>query len=251
MKYDKGTFTIIPNRELLRGQDPQTQVLYMWLCSYADDKGVCFPSFSRLAKDCGIGRMTVIRRIQKLEDIGLLVKTNRTKDSSKISNEYQLVVSERDYHSTTVVLPTSHSETTLVSEVDIELYPLNSNQLTQPTELKGRATAPPKRSDPKRTNATYNPLGAELIRAFEPINPAAKRFYANTTQREACDDLLDAYGLEKTKQVIAILPKTNLMKYAPTITTPLQLRDKWAQLEAHVRKKQVELVAKKSSIAFS
>ena len=119
------------------------------------------------------------------------------------------------------------------------------------TDITCEAHASQKCSDPKRTNTTYNPLGAELIKAFESLNPAAKRFYANITQREACDDLLEAYGLEKTKRVINLLEKTNRMRYMPTITTPLQLREKWAQLESHVKRRQEEFVERKSNIAFT
>jgi hypothetical protein len=41
------------------------------------------------------------------------------------------------------------------------------------------------------------------------------------------------------------------MQYVPTITTPIQLEDKWAALEAAMIKKKSEFISKKSSIAFS
>src|SRR3990167_701531 len=48
----------------------------------------------------------------------------------------------------------------------------------------------------------FNPLGGELIKSFEKINPAVKRMYGNTTQRKACDDLIETYGFERVKKVI-------------------------------------------------
>jgi hypothetical protein len=39
------------------------------------------------------------------------------------------------------------------------------------------------------------------------------------------------------EEIINILPITNTKKYAPTITTPLQLEDKLGQLVAFTKKK--------------
>lgn len=76
----------------------------------------------------------------------------------------------------------------------------------------------------------------EIIHLFEQVNPSCKRYYNNTSQRAACQRLLDLYGFEQIARVIKILPKTNEMKYAPTITTPCQLEDKYKALEAFCKK---------------
>ncbi len=74
---------------------------------------------------------------------------------------------------------------------------------------------------------------SELIDSFKVVNPTAfKRWFGNKTQRAASQDLLDNYSLEQIKRVIKVLPQTNKKQYYPTITTPLQLRDKWSALEA-------------------
>ncbi|MCK5022780.1 MAG: hypothetical protein KAS04_01270 [Candidatus Aenigmarchaeota archaeon] len=75
-------------------------------------------------------------------------------------------------------------------------------------------------------------LVAELIEAFTVVNPACKEMYGNITQRDACEFLLKEYEYAIVLQVIKLLPKTNLIKFIPTITTPLQLRDNWVRLEA-------------------
>ena len=99
MRYFKGSFTTVPNKEALRGLDPQTQVLFMWICSYADDRGVCWPSVGRLSTDCGMSRRTVFSRLEKLLSIGLIQKKHRLSDTGdKDSNKYRimLVGSARD-----------------------------------------------------------------------------------------------------------------------------------------------------------
>ncbi len=76
---------------------------------------------------------------------------------------------------------------------------------------------------------------AELIKSFEEINPACKRMYGNTTQRKACNDLIETYSFERVKEVIEkTLPKIRGLKFFPIITTPLQLFEKWSALESAV-----------------
>lgn len=80
-----------------------------------------------------------------------------------------------------------------------------------------------------------------LIKSFETLNPASKKFYGNKTQRSACRYLIDTYGLERVIEIVEkTLPKTNGLQFFPTITTPLQLQDKYIQLESAIRKYQSE-----------
>ena len=82
----------------------------------------------------------------------------------------------------------------------------------------------------------YNLLGAEIIKGFELVDPKNKTYYSNTTQRGACDFLIEEYGLQEVLTRILVLPKSNGTPYFPTITTPVQLRDKWVQLEKAVER---------------
>lgn len=85
-----------------------------------------------------------------------------------------------------------------------------------------------------------------VLDMFSLMNPAIKRMYGNTTQRKACRSLIDTYGLERiTKIITETLPKTNGLQYFPTITTPLQLQDKFITLESAIRKYQSEKITSK------
>lgn len=91
--------------------------------------------------------------------------------------------------------------------------------------------------------------GADILKAFESINPMCKKYYGRPPQRQACDDLIKEYGFERVKIVVEkTLPKTNGMQFFPTITTPMQLRDKWMQLESAIRKHQDKINSKKMLI---
>lgn len=90
MKYEKGNFITVPNKSELKKLDAQSQVLFMWLCSFTDEKGQCYPSVKRLAECCGLSRKTIIERVKVLIDKGFLTKSYRFSDNSQQSNLYQI-----------------------------------------------------------------------------------------------------------------------------------------------------------------
>lgn len=82
-----------------------------------------------------------------------------------------------------------------------------------------------------------------LLKLFEPINPNYTELFANTTQRNALLWLLEKHGLEKVTDVLRALPEIMYKhpdkKFAPTITTPVQLKNKLANLVAFVKQRGV------------
>jgi DNA-binding Lrp family transcriptional regulator len=95
MRYRKGTFITVPNKDFLIGLDPQSQVLYMWLQSFANDNGECYPAIDTLADCCGMSRDTVIRRLEKLTEMGLITKQNQYIDNKQTTNLYTLELVDR------------------------------------------------------------------------------------------------------------------------------------------------------------
>lgn len=94
----------------------------------------------------------------------------------------------------------------------------------------------------------FTTLGAEVIKLFESINPACKNYYSRAPQRQAADDLIGERGFDKVKTVIQnTLPKTNSIEFFPTITTPIQLREKWTMLESAVQRYKSKAITKKQS----
>lgn len=99
-----------------------------------------------------------------------------------------------------------------------------------------------------RGSKKYNPLGGEIIKAFIEIDPKNKSYYANKTQRSACDFLLEEYGLDEVLNRLKILPQLNKMPYFPTIHTPYDLKEKWKKLEEAVQREQFKLKAKERKV---
>jgi hypothetical protein len=87
-------------------------------------------------------------------------------------------------------------------------------------------------------NSGKNPQVNGFIDLFKDINPSYSKLFANKTQRGCAERLLKTHGLEKLEKLVKMLPKINQDKYAPVITTPLQLEDKFGQLIAYGQKKQ-------------
>jgi hypothetical protein len=134
----------------------------------------------------------------------------------------------------------------------LEVYKKEIKRLSSgiPTVATGKDRLGEDRED-KETTETSSVEISSLIKSFEKINPASKKFYGNKTQREACQSLIETYGFERVTTVIEkTLPKTNGMEFFPTITTPLQLMDKWSSLESQIKKHQSKKINTTSLVAF-
>lgn len=106
------------------------------------------------------------------------------------------------------------------------------SHLTKPNLTKPNLTKP---SD--GTDDFYEKINI-IIESFAKFNPACKKMYGNTTQRGACLELIESYSFEEVMSCVEnVIPITNRQSYFPTITTPVQLRDKWISLKSAVAKK--------------
>ena len=90
---------------------------------------------------------------------------------------------------------------------------------------------------------------SEIIKEFENVNPACKRMYGNTTQRQAVTDLIDTYTYDKVVNVIRFLPKSNNVCFWKA-TTPKQLWDNWANIQSEITSKFNKEATKKNNVAF-
>lgn len=95
MRYEKGSFIVIPNKQHLRGLEPLVQTVFFWLCTYADELGMCYPSRTTLAKDCGVSIRSLDRALEKLEEKDLLIKELRKKGKTEnLTNMYYITIPE-------------------------------------------------------------------------------------------------------------------------------------------------------------
>lgn len=237
MKYEKGSFITVPNINYLQGHKGNLQALFMWICKYADKDGRCFPSRKQLSKDLLVTKQTIDTYISKLCDLGLIEKTSRFRDGRQTTNLYQILIKDSE---------SGQKNNTGGDE--------KSNHIPDKKDARD-ITKPSKEVNPPNKETSQKEVSEEvlvnkIIKLFKDVNPSYLKFFRNKTQREAIKELIRIHGIEQIERVINILPKTNSIQYLPVITTPIQLFDKWASLEAGLKKKSLEINKKKSSIGF-
>lgn len=123
MKYKKGTFVVIPNKQHLKGKPSEMQSIYFWLCEHADDTGGCFPTKDTISDDAGCSHNTTDKYLKQLEDEGFLRITNRRKKGSKefTSNHYQVLILT---HPPKVVSPSTNTGGTGSTKTGSETNPI-------------------------------------------------------------------------------------------------------------------------------
>lgn len=211
-----------------------SQVLYFHLVMRADDEGfVSNPK--KIMRLVGTGdddmKILIGKRFLLSFESGVVVikhwlihntiRMDRFNKTSYQKEKNTLLVSENKAY-TELATIRQPKDNQLVTQVKLSKVKLSEDKL-----IKDNNTA-----------ETSSALISSLIESFVNINPACKNMYGNKTQRKACDDLITSYGFEEVNGcIINVLPRTNGQSYFPTITTPVQLRDKWMSLKSAVAKK--------------
>jgi len=109
----------------------------------------------------------------------------------------------------------------------------NNNQITTTKEVKKE------KKENKEKNITTSEQQADshvnkLMDIFYKFNPSIN--FGNKTQRKALVWLFDSVGLDKAISSIEYAISVQGDKYAPTITTPLQLKNKFGDLIVYNKK---------------
>jgi len=243
-KRDKGWFWL--DNEYLNGYAKHLgatcTVVYLSLCRHSDNETQsCFPSMKLIAEENGISTKTVERATKKLEEWSIIsIERSKREDGTQANNVYTLLAKRHWKQKPT----------------DIKSHGTDRQKVAKPTDKNDESRQTPVLHNYTHINYTHinkaetSSAGInEVIKKFETINPACKKYYGNTTQRKACQNLIDEYGLERVLVVIEkTLPKTNVMEFFPKITTPVQLFDKWAMLEAKIREHQNKIIKTKNNV---
>ncbi len=192
-------------------------ILFVIRKTYGYQKKTDIISLTQFEKGTGLSRPTVVKTIKNLMTRKILVKVYLP--GKRISFSFN-----KDYENWVVN----------TSKLVKGKWLASKDVLTESS--KDVLTYKRKKESDTKESAEQAPLIGEILKLFEGINPNCKTMYGNTTQRKAITYLLEEYGFEMISKVIALLPKTNTIAYLPTITTPVQLKDKWASLESGLRK---------------
>lgn len=99
------------------------------------------------------------------------------------------------------------------------------------------------RLDNNNTSATDVAEIIKIFEIFQKINPGIN--YGNKTQRSAAKWLIKQFGIEQAERLVIYAAKVQGQEFAPTITTPHQLKEKLGALKifADRQKNQSKIVA--------
>lgn len=233
MRYAKGSFVIVPNKDYLPGLEPYIQAVYFWICSFADENGVCFPSRTTIAIRAGCSVKSVDRAIERLCLDQILRKETRKNEDKNLTNVYQIMIDPWGGDSQSP--PRDSQSLGVGTDSRTELYPV----LTQPTEISASARdlekitivddSIPRKKEKKRADEN-------ILEVFRCFGKYPKNWEANKTERGAAERLLEEHGLENIKKALAFCRKHKDDERFYQVLTPWDLDSKWVKLEAYSKK---------------
>lgn len=240
---------IVSSEEFLN-MPVSSRELYFQLGMHADDDGFIQPKLiMRLAgaSDDDLKVLLTKRFLLSFKSgvvvikhwlIHNMIRSDRYKPTRFQEEKKNLIIKENKAYTDGL-----HSGNHLATQVRLGKVRLGKVSISAKAEINS--------SKKTKKEVKYDPLGAEIIKAFEAVDPKNKTMYGNTTQRKACDFLLKEFGLDKVLRVIEALPQINTQKlYIAQITTPYELQMNWVKLGNILIQKKGEVVKLKDKIAF-
>jgi len=107
------------------------------------------------------------------------------------------------------------------------------------------------KGDPVTKESPLEAQIGEIIFRFKDYNPAYRQLFARKPQRDAAKRLLEQYGFDQLCGMVGYLRHSNAARYAPTITTPVQLESKLGELKAWADKQRAATGGKGKPIISS
>lgn len=200
--------------------------VYNCLCRHANHlTQTSFPSIENMAEKLGIGRDSVLKGLASLEKWGIIKKEKcRNEKTGKwLHNSYTLV--DKKFW----------VEKPHVDNTDVDNQVDNSGSPSRYERLSQVGVADTKDTHIKVTHITPTTgvVEGQFIELFSVINPTYTYLFARQNQRDACKRLLKLRGLEDWAKVINFIASRRADRFCPRISTPLQLEQKYAELESY------------------
>lgn len=209
-------------------------MVYFVLCRHADKHQECFPSYEHMADKLGVSEATIKRGIRTLCEWNIIAIGKRKRAGGKfLHNSYTLLDKSVWQNKPEVTNDLRSPEVTGEPHQRSPMHSTTGHPRPDKDTHKKEAHIKDTHLISETIVSQDIPL---LIEEFKIVNPSYGKWFGNTTQRGACERMLSVHGFDYLKKIIALLPKTNRTQYMPTITTPLMLEDKMAQLVSGLEK---------------
>jgi hypothetical protein len=209
----------------------QATLVYNSICRHANINQESFPSIKLMMEELAVGRNTIIKGIKNLEKYNVIeIEKVRSKNGKWLNNSYTLQdrsVWKRDNHVPEKDVVKKDNQVPLRTKPNPSQNKTKSLSGTLRKQIEGNTY---KETHLANSNEFADNNINYLIGKFKPINPTYEKLFKNTTQRKALERLVDKFTFKKVIEIVETLPVVVGQKYAPVITTPLQLEDKLGQL---------------------
>lgn len=239
---DKKYFSIIPHY-ITNHSTHYEQALYLVMKRLAGEEGTCWASAKQLAKRMRVSKSTVLKYRKKLLERGWIKKIGEKKvgQTKQLAHEFEIVdLWEKNSEYIENEIKRSSGDPFKSERGRQGSQERSSGKQERSSSEPKEETAKNKQSRKKSLEKSLDFSGEKInkmMKLFKGINPTINSLFANKTQREALSRLLQQLGEEGLSRIVSeILPRTNQQKYAPTITTPLQLEKKLGQLAAFLQR---------------
>lgn len=211
-------YGVVTNRIL---NDPEMSLRAKGLFAFLQSKPDNWRfSIERISNQTKEGKSAIQAAIKELEKMGYLLRKSVKSSSGKWSGY--------DYELSDLPLTENPSTEKPLTEKCVTLSKKENSKKEIVKKNIEHATADAGAEEGKQIN--------KILEAFQmKLNPTMN--YGNTTQRKAVKDLLKLVGEEKVLKAIEFCSQENGEPYAPVITTPYQMRERWAQIAAHYKRK--------------
>ena len=181
------------------------------------DNGQAVVGRKQLSKDLGISEQSIRTSIKRLKSTSEI--------TIKSTNKFSIItiVNWEQYQGKPQKSTSKPTSTLTINQ------PATNQQLTTNKNNKNNKNV-------KKLIIAGKPANRinQLMNLFYKINPTIN--WGNKTQRKALDDIVKKLGFEKSERTIKYALKVQGELYAPTITTPLQLKNKLGDLLVYWKK---------------
>lgn len=244
---DKDFFTIIPNF-IINHSIAVDRALYLEMKRFAGEDGECFATEKTIMRRLQIGKKAFNKSLSYLilrgwvTFIGLTKGKTRPIKTYKINNIWQ---ENSEYYKK--ISPRS----TLSSKEEISAES-NGDKSPKHTKISAESTI---EEDPTLRRSIEEDIIIATPSVADPVNKIFDIFYktinptlnfGNKTQRSGAEELIKKFGEDKTIKIAEYAVSVQGKKFAPTITTPHQLKEKIGDLMVYAKrqKENVPSIAK-------
>ena len=129
----------------------------------------------------------------------------------------------------------AYKETYRKHTVDIQTADtINKNEKNEKNDKEEILTIPPSGEIVKLEEKVLDPIGQVMDIFYKQVNPALN--WGNKTSREAAEWMVKKFGLDNCKRMVEMVCSIQGKPYAPTVTTPYQMKLKLAELKIYFDK---------------